>query len=540
MSNGNTVAFIYKAIDKYSPIARKIAKSSRDVTKSVGTIDFSFKSLGNSIKSTSSLMLSKIGAMTGALAAFVGVANTIRAGATFQDNLAELSAITGAAGNDLQYYGDSALALAKKTGYAQSVIVKSITDIASAKSELLEDPKGLMIITEQALLLAKASGIAVPEAINATVNSLNQFNAGADQASRFVNVLAAGTKVGAAQLDDMVESMKNAGSVASVFNVSFEETNALLQVLAQKGVKGAEAGTALRGTLSKLEKIAKGKIAPSKIGIVQSLEAIKNANLSNIQIIKQFGEENLRGVLVLRDNIPLIKQWKNEVTGTNAAVQQAAIRQDTYNSRMDKTIAIIRGKMIQVFLKLEPLLSKSMDDIGKWIDKLQVSDILMFVDDVKTLANALHKIWKIARFILGTFTALAEVILKVGKAIWTLNFDGLGDAIANLPQKIRKYGGVSDDALVGGVAARLTSAAKRKSVNQFTPNDLLNASTKAKMQNNIFAPQLYGNQGQQSAGGVFDINMNVAAPPGVIKDIKTKEKGRMPEFNLGISMAGNI
>lgn len=350
----NKVSWIIQFKDRASRTAAKVKRGFKGADAQAKKLNRTVKGM----KSPFSALKDETRDLVRNLGMVAAITATVTVGGAYQDSLAELSAITGATGSSLQTMSRDAQVLAKRFNTDQSLVAKAITQTASAKSELLKDPKALTRVTAEALRLSKAAGIGIPEAVRASIGALNQWGAGADQAGKFVNVIAAGAKVGASEVFDTAEALKNAGSVAAQFNVTFEETNSLIQVLAKNGVKGAEAGTALRGTLSKLEKFAGGKFSASKLGIINSLEAIEKLGLSNSEVIKEFGEENLRSILILRKNVPLIKQWTRELTGTNVATEQANVRMDTFNQRMIKAGISMKGLAIKVFNGWEPVLSK--------------------------------------------------------------------------------------------------------------------------------------------------------------------------------------
>ena len=288
----NTVSFIIQLQDRFNRVAAKVDKSmtrlgknAARVKKKIASLGKSFRALGGQAKNALALIATAFGAR-----------EFIRVGSGFQDAIADLQSITGTAGVELDFLSDASLRLAKSSKTAQDEVALAFTQIASAKSELLKDPQGLINVTEQVLLLANAAGIDVPSAVKASVGSLNQFNKGADDAARFVNVIAAGSKVGASLVGETAEALKNVGAVASQFNLSFEETNSLIQVLAKNEIKGAEAGTGLRQVLVKLEGFMDGKFAPSVIGIEKSFEAVRDMNLSNIEVTEDFGEEALKSI----------------------------------------------------------------------------------------------------------------------------------------------------------------------------------------------------------------------------------------------------
>lgn len=399
---------------------RRLRKANKALIPKVDGLNKKIKKTGKSVNKTSDAfddLKTRAKNAIGAVVAAFGVKEFIRIGSEFQDALADLSSITGASGKELQFLSDESLRLAKVMAVTQSEVATAFTTIASAKSELLKDPKGLSIVTEQALLLANAAGISVPEAVQASVGALNQFNQGADQAARFVNVIAASAKVGASRVEETAEALKNAGTVAAQFNVSFEQVNALLQVLAKNGVKGAEAGTALRGTLSKLEKFMGGRLAPSRIGIIQSLEMIEKLGLSNTQVIKEFGEENLRSILILRQNTPLLKRWTKELTNTNVAQEQADVRLATFNSKIRKLGVSINDKIIKTFLRLEPILTKQTVRFGEFLDSIDERKIDAFGESLKRMLKLLELLADAAGVVADAFTTIGT---------------GLGETVAKL------------------------------------------------------------------------------------------------------------
>lgn len=363
----NKVSYIIKLQDRFSAAGRKIKRS-------MNRINTSSKKLDNSLKSRLSRTLGGLNdkALKAAkgIATLTAVMSIVRVGAGFQDSIAELSAITGATGPKLQSFTSDILRLSKVAGFSQSKVAGAFTQIASAKSELLKNPKELAIVTEQTLLLAKASGISLPDAVKASVGALNQFGAGADQAARFVNVLAAGSKIGASVVGETAEALKNAGTIASQLGLTFESTNAILQVFAKNEVKGAEAGTALRGTLIQLEKLG-GRFAPSVVGIDAALQSLAETQFTNTELIEKFGNENLRTALILRKNLPLIRQWTRELTGTSAAAEQAAIRSDTFNESIKKLGITAASIAIAIFTGFEPLLTLIVDLVNAWLKGLE-------------------------------------------------------------------------------------------------------------------------------------------------------------------------
>ena len=128
-----------------------------------------------------------------------------------------------------------------------SEILDAYMLVGSAKPELLGNKEALAAVTEEAMRLqAAAKDIKLSEAVDALTLSLNQYGAAADQAGRFANVLAAGSKEGAANIASQARTIRNAGVAAASANVSIEQTVGLIETLAEKGIKDEVAGTGLK------------------------------------------------------------------------------------------------------------------------------------------------------------------------------------------------------------------------------------------------------------------------------------------------------
>lgn len=259
----------------------------------------------------------------------MSIAGAIGTFGTFEQKLADLSAITGATGKDLEYYSEQAREMAKASTMGASEIVNAFQLVGSAKPELLQNAEALKTVTSSALTLAEAAGIQIPEAADVMASALNQFGAGADQADRFINVLAAGANFGAAEIADMGEALKMSGVAAANFGLTFEDANAALQLLSTNAIKGSMAGTNLKGVILALETKMSDEFKPSVVGMVQAMENLGNANLTAKEQVKLFGRENLVAGQILGNSSAQLKQLVEDVTGTNMAYEQAATRADT-------------------------------------------------------------------------------------------------------------------------------------------------------------------------------------------------------------------
>lgn len=348
-TEGASNAEIKKAQAEFERLDGKVKKADnavRDFTKNVGNYPF---------KNITSGLQNLIGAfgVTGGIAAFAGIMkgayNEVK---KFEQGVADLSAITGASGKDLDFLRNSAIELGKEVKGGAIAVVEAYKLIGSAKPELLDDVKALNAVTEATLTLSKAAGMELPEAATALTDAMNQFGADASQASVFVDALANGAKYGAAEIPQTTEALLKFGAVARTSNISIKESVGLIELLAENGIKGAEAGTKLRNVLLKisapdaLPKEAKAEferlgitmefLKDKTIPIQQKLEALKPLLKDNASVVKIFGDENATAAINVIEHTDRLKVLTSKMGEFGTAQEQADIRMNTLQGDTDK------------------------------------------------------------------------------------------------------------------------------------------------------------------------------------------------------------
>lgn len=235
-------------------------------------------------------------------------------------------------------------------------ILQAYMLIGSKKPELLKDKEALNAVTIEAMRLAAAAKIDLKDAVTATTVSLNMYGESADQAARYVNVLAAGSKEGAADVSAQAAAIKNAGVAASGAGVSIEQLGGTIQMLAEKGLEAEPAGTALRKFFLVLQ-TGPDETNPKVVGLQTALENLNKKSLSAAQIQTMFGEEAYSAATILIDNADKVRQYTEAVTDTNVAMEQAAINSDTNEAKMAQYRNSIKEAGIELMERLNPSLS---------------------------------------------------------------------------------------------------------------------------------------------------------------------------------------
>lgn len=346
--NKNTEA-IKKAEIEFGKLDVRVRKADQavgDFHKSVGNYP-KIANLTNGIKN----LVGAFG-LLGGVALFASILkNAFDTIKQFGQAIADLSAITGATGKDLDYLKNQAIELGKGTKGGAVAVVEAYKLIASAKPELLENVSALNQVTEAVLTLAQASGMEMPDAAIALTDAMNQFGADASQATVFVDALANGAKYGAAEIPQVTEALLKFGAVARTSNISIQESTALVELLAENGLKGADAGTALRNVLLKIsapdalpkkaqEEFARLGISletlkDKSVPIQEKLELLKPLLKDNASIVKIFGLENATAALNVLGHTDRLKELTSKMNENGTATEQANIRMDTLTGSID-------------------------------------------------------------------------------------------------------------------------------------------------------------------------------------------------------------
>jgi TP901 family phage tail tape measure protein len=323
--------------DVYKQKQQQLIKVDKERKAAMSDMKSETGAWGSTLMKTAATVAVGATAITGLTYAAESFAEPAR---NFQQGLADLSALTGLAGKDLDWLGEQAKKLSETTDKSGIKITSSAQEIlrayslmGGAKPELLKNKEALNEVTKQALILKEAAGMETEEAVTSLANAMNQFNAPASEAGKYVNVLAAGAKEGAAEIPDLTASILRSGTAAKSAKVSVEQLTGMVETLGEKGVKGEEAGTGIRNFLLKLQAGAKDT-NPAIVGLQTALDNLAKKNLTASEMVKQFGVENYVASKLLIDNRGRVDELTKAVTGTTSAYDQAKIKTQTANAEI--------------------------------------------------------------------------------------------------------------------------------------------------------------------------------------------------------------
>lgn len=296
---------------------------------SVSGITGGISGLGAALKST---LLSPVGLAVGAIgglaAMFVGSA---KASEEFEVSIRQLSALTGASGEDLEDLKQKVLDLSDATGKAAPEIADAFKLIGSQAPQLLKDRDALADVTKAAITLSKASGMDVVDSGKAVTTVMNQMGVSADNAGHIIDAMAKAAQAGSGDIDYITTALEKSGSMAASAGVSFDEITAAIEMMASKESSADVAGSQLKSTLLKLSVSKNDAFNPEKAGgLKEALDNIANSGMNTADKIALVGESNvvtLNNLIKSRNELGnMDKQLKDSAgTAEDMAMKQAGL-----------------------------------------------------------------------------------------------------------------------------------------------------------------------------------------------------------------------
>lgn len=365
--------------EKYNAALEQNRRVSLQVAAAQKAMRVEVGSQGNVWLRANDFINKYIGIIGAAIAAVTGLTlklNQLREARNKREEAkADVQALTGLDEESIAWLEQQAQRLSTSMDENGIRIRQSATEIldayklvGSAKPELLQDKEALNDVTKQALILAQASGMTLKDAVDAVTLSLNQFGDGADQAARYTNVMAAGSKYGSAAVESVTKALRNSGVAAASANVSIEQTVGMIEALAEKGIKDEVAGTGLKKFFLTLQTGA-DETNPKIVGLETALDNLAAKQLNATKIKEMFGEEGYNVASVLINETEKVKYYTQAVTGTGVAIEQAGIKSQTAAAKLDQAKNKMQEMGIALMEKLNPGLVSAANGIVNWTQK---------------------------------------------------------------------------------------------------------------------------------------------------------------------------
>ena len=253
-----------------------MASESGSVIIKIEGDDTDFKSKVNGLGKTAESGVSKLGNVVktaavgigGAMVAIGGYA--IKVGSDFESAMSNVAAISGATGDDLQMLKDTAQEMGATTQFSATEAANALSYMALAGWDANQSASALPGV----LNLAAASGMELASASDMVTDYMSAFGMSCEQSGYFADMLAYAQSNANTTAELLGESYKNCAANMAAAGQDVETTTSLLAMMANQGLKGSEAGTALAAVMRDLT----AKMSDGAIKIGDTSVAVQDAN----------------------------------------------------------------------------------------------------------------------------------------------------------------------------------------------------------------------------------------------------------------------
>lgn len=447
-------------------LVAKLSLDTSDYDKGINNAKGALPSLSAGAVAVGNLISGTFQAAGGKLKEFGGY--IAGAGMSFESTMSEVSAISGATGKDFDDLTNKAKEMGQKTKFSATEAGEAFTYMAMAgwkTDDMLRGIDGIMN-------LAAASGENLALTSDIVTDALTAFGLGADKAGDFADIMAAASSNANTNVSLLGETFKYVAPVAGALGYKTEDTAVAIGLMANAGIKGSQAGTALRGMFSRLAKPSKEtEQAMKKLGIsmTDSSGQVKPLNDLLEQMRKKFsnlseaeqaqyaatiaGQEGMSGLLAI------VNASKKDFDDLTAAVNNSkgASEQmaDTMNQNLAGKITILKSGIESLALAfydgfkgtattavegITTSVEKMTNKVNSWVNSAPVQEKL------GKIAEVVQRI--IEKLNGGLEPALNVVIAVFDKVVTAIefvvdNFDAIAAAVGSAVAAFATFQAVS-------------------------------------------------------------------------------------------------
>lgn len=370
--------------------------------------------------------------------------------------------------------------------YSASQVANSFYSLASAGLNVRESLQAATGV----ILLAQATMTDLGEASDIVASTMSQFSLQASEAYRVSNLFVASTNASLSTVPKLAFALRQVGPIAAQANLSLEDTVGILDKLFDAGLRGEQAGTALRNSIVRLTNpVGDGGKALQNLGVdmydkatgkarnyLDVLKDLSKLNLSNASMAQIFGTEAMAGAAAqlkaIRDTADgstnALQKHIREISNTDWAYRQAVVQMNT----LDGAMSLAANNFNELRTIVGKGLSPVIIDLSQYFGGLVANFRNLSTEQLASIA---HTILMVAQFaVLGKGFASVEPLaqnfgrglsnirdswssmqLAVSRGAGTVT-ERLGMATQATGYLARGFGGIASAALgLAGIAVAL-------------------------------------------------------------------------------------
>ena len=330
-------------------------------------------------------------AVAGATTAMLALGKAVAVGMEFEQAMAKVGAISRATSKEFEMLEKNARSLGGSTSFTASEVAGLQTEFAKLGFTATEINK----VTKGTLALAGATGSDLADAAGIAGTTLRGFGLDVEETNRVTNLMAASFSQSALDMQKFSDSMTYVAPVAKMAGFEVEGTTAMLGQLANAGISGSMAGTALRRIFlelsnesSKLSNRLGGSVS-SVDELVPALIKLKEEGISTAEMKDLVGQRAVSAFSILLDGASDVDTLTESITDTNEANRQYDLMMDTIQGKTDQMNSAFANLGITVFGIVDGPLESMIESITELVANMDEKDVISFAVALGTASTAM-------------------------------------------------------------------------------------------------------------------------------------------------------
>lgn len=433
---GSAVGYLDLDISGFLAGLRSAQSEADTASKNIATkIGNNLSSAGKSLTSVGSTLTKNV------TVPLLGIGTAgLKVATDFEKGMSEVKAISGATGEEFDALREKAIELGADTAFSANEVAEAMTEMAKAgwsSEQIIDGMSGV-------LAAAAASGEGLASVSTIVADAITGFGLAAADSTKVADLLTQAANSGTIGISDLGESFKYIAPVAGAMGLSIEDVTTALSAMSMSGIKGSQAGTALRTMLTNLVKPtddmaaameelgievanADGTMKPLDeiIGILrESFSGLTDEQKSYYAALLA-GKTGMSGMLSL---LNLTEEEYNAIAESmdnagGVAEQTAAIMQDNLQSKIEQLGGALESLAIKLADYVIPYLQKFVLWLTSLVDKFIALDpetqktILKFAGIAAAAGPVLMIIGKLVSAIGGITAPVAAVIVIIAALV---------------------------------------------------------------------------------------------------------------------------
>lgn len=365
-----------------------------------------------------------------AIKAFNALANSVKqvgssvvqVGSEFESSMSEVAAITGASETELEMLESTARQFGASTVFSASESAQALKYMGLAGWDAETSTAALGGVLD----LAAASGMELAAASNMVTDYLSAFGMEAEESAYFADMLSYAQNNSSTTAEALGEAYKNCAANFNAAGQDVETTTSLLSMMANQGLRGSEAGTALNAVMRDMT--AKMKNGAIEIGntSVQVMDA--NGNYRDMtEILKDvekatngmgnaertaalsttFTADSIKGVnMIMNEGVDEAAKFEEALRGSEGAAKTAA---EIMNNNLQGQLKILKSNYEDVSLTVYKQFLPSLTQGATGINNL--------VSAIGLVLNGADPSEAIGKFVANLGQALVNGLSQLGTTI---------------------------------------------------------------------------------------------------------------------------